>query len=173
MKTKKLSDLTGGALIAALYTALCFAFPPLSFGAVQLRFSEVLCVLPAIYSPAIAGLTLGCFLSNLIGLLSGLNPLGFIDCAVGSAATFLAAMATAAIGRRFRGRRLYLLAPLPPVVFNALMVGAEMTFLYLGRPSWTGFLLSCGYIAAGEAACCYLGGLVLLRGCQEILKRKK
>ena len=55
------------ALIAALYVALTFAVPVLSFGMLQLRLSEALTVLPIIYPPATLGLTVGCALANLIG----------------------------------------------------------------------------------------------------------
>ena len=70
---RPLSKLTLTALIAALYTALCFTVPFLSFGPVQFRLSEALCVLPLFYPPAVGGLTLGCFVSNLVGFLTGLN----------------------------------------------------------------------------------------------------
>ena len=45
MKTKKIVT---GAVIAALYTALCLALPALSYGTVQVRFSEALTLLPVL-----------------------------------------------------------------------------------------------------------------------------
>ena len=35
-----------GAVIAAIYVALTMAFQPISFGPVQFRISEALCILP-------------------------------------------------------------------------------------------------------------------------------
>ena len=54
-----------GAAIAAIYVALTMAFQPISFGPVQFRISEALCILPFFTPAAIPGLFVGCFLSNL------------------------------------------------------------------------------------------------------------
>ena len=54
------------AMIAALYLALTLLFQPISFGAVQLRVSEAMTLLPAVFPEATIGLTLGCFLSNFL-----------------------------------------------------------------------------------------------------------
>lgn len=63
-----LRRLCEAALIAAIYvilTYLCAAIG-MSSGAVQLRFSEALCVL-AIFTPAaVPGVALGCFMANLL-----------------------------------------------------------------------------------------------------------
>ena len=56
-----------GAVIAALYTVLTLALPVLSFGPIQFRLAEGMTVLAWLCPEAIPGLTLGCFLSNLIG----------------------------------------------------------------------------------------------------------
>lgn len=169
MNKKTAKNITIGAIIAALYTALSLIIAPLSFGAVQLRISEALTVLPAVYPPSIVGLTLGCFLSNLLGFFLGANPLGFIDAIVGSSATLLAALLTAYIGKKFKGTLLYLLAPLPPVLFNALFVGAELCIIVIPEVNAATFFLTCLYIAIGEAIACYLGGSILLKSCSKFL----
>ncbi len=171
MRKNTLRNLTAAALIAALYAALTLALAPLSFGAVQIRLSEALTVLPAVCPPAVAGLTLGCFLSNLIGFFAGANPLGLIDCAVGSFATLLAAAATYYIGKFVKGKALYLLAPLPPVLFNGLIIGVEMAFLVLGNTAPLSILLSCAYVALGELVACYLGGTILLKSSSAYFKK--
>ena len=65
---KHIRHLCEAALIAAIYvilTYLCAAIG-MSSGAVQLRFSEALCVL-AIFTPAaVPGVALGCFMANLL-----------------------------------------------------------------------------------------------------------
>ena len=43
---KKMYHLAHGAMIAAVYVALTVAFAPISFGAIQFRVSEALCILP-------------------------------------------------------------------------------------------------------------------------------
>ena len=53
-----------GGVIAALYAVLTLALPFLSYGAVQIRFSEALTVLPFFLPEAVPGLAIGCFIAN-------------------------------------------------------------------------------------------------------------
>ena len=61
---EKIRFIVHAALIAALYTAISLVFAPVSFGPVQLRVSEALCVLPIFTPAAIPGLFIGFILSN-------------------------------------------------------------------------------------------------------------
>lgn len=63
----QMAKLCLGAVIAALYTVLTLALPVLSYGPIQFRLAEGMTVLAWLCPEAIPGLTLGCFLSNLIG----------------------------------------------------------------------------------------------------------
>ena len=56
------------AIIAALYVALSMVSGALGLasGAIQIRISEALCVLPFFTTAAIPGVTVGCFIYNLI-----------------------------------------------------------------------------------------------------------
>ncbi len=88
MKRKNLQRvrfITLSAIIAALYVVLTLisAAAGLSSGAIQIRISEALCVLSFFTPAAIPGLTIGCFISNLI--TSG-EPLDLI---FGTLATFI------------------------------------------------------------------------------------
>ena len=56
-----------GAAIAAIYVALTMAFQPISFGPVQFRISEALCILPFFTPAAIPGLFVGCLIGNILG----------------------------------------------------------------------------------------------------------
>ena len=60
--------MTQAALIAAIYTVLTMiaAGFDLASGAVQVRFSEALTIMPFFTPAAIPGLTLGCLLSNIL-----------------------------------------------------------------------------------------------------------
>lgn len=135
------------AVIAALYAALTLIFQPISFGAVQFRASEALTLLPAVLPQAIPGLTVGCFISNL---LYGANV---FDVVFGSMATFVAALWT----RRLRGR--LWLAALPPVVINAVVVGLVLTYAY-GINALSVNMLTVG---AGQAVVCYALGVPMAR----------
>ena len=148
------------ALIAALYAALTLAVPVLSFSMMQLRISEALTVLPVLYPPATLGLTVGCALANLVGFFTGANPIGLIDAGVGALATLLAGLCGAWAGRLLpvkthpHGR--LLLGLIFPVVFNGVIVGAELTTLFLES-----FWVNCFWVAAGELAVCYVLGYPL------------
>ena len=84
-----------GAVIAALYTVLTLALPVLSFGPIQFRLAEGMTVLAWLCPEAIPGLTLGCFLSNLIG-----SPYA-LDWIMGTLATLIAALWTAHVPKRW------------------------------------------------------------------------
>ena len=59
MKENKTRSLVHGALIASIYVVLTIAFRPISFGPIQFRISEALCVLPFFTAAAIPGVTIG------------------------------------------------------------------------------------------------------------------
>ena len=152
------------AVIGALYTVLTFASGSLAFGTVQFRLSEVLTLLPLFSPVSIWGRVFGCFFSNIIGFVTGLNPIGLIDAVVGTGATLLAALATHAIGRLPDQKRLlkYIFAPLPPVAFSGIIVGLELTFVFSGEFVWGAFWGNLLSVAIGEAVVCYLLGLILV-----------
>ena len=87
--------ITQGAAIAALYVVLTMVFAPISFGPVQLRIAEALCILPIFTPAAIPGLFIGCVIANLIG--GGI----ILDVIFGSLATLIGAV----IGYMLRLRR--------------------------------------------------------------------
>ena len=122
MNTKTFAKVS---MIAAVYTVLTLVLAPISYGNLQIRVSEALTMLPLIYQPSIYGVTLGCFLSNLIGAMSGVNPTGYIDAVVGTAATFFAAYCTWKLRDKKVGKY-PLFAILMPVIWNFFFVGAEL-----------------------------------------------
>lgn len=141
--------LARAASIAALYVLLTIVFAPISSGLMQCRVSEALCVLPYFTSAAVPGLFVGCALANL---LTG-APL--YDVLFGSAATLLAALCT----YWMRKRVTKYLSPLPSVLFNALIVGALLVYVYhVGVPYWMAAL----YVGAGQAIACFALGIPLL-----------
>ncbi len=161
--SKKVRLLVEGAVIAALYMALTYVMATvnMAFGQVQLRVSEALTVLPVFTPAAIPGLTLGCFLANLA------SPLGVVDWICGPIATLLAAFATRAL-RKVEWKGVAFLAPLPPVLANAVVVGFELACLsdvsgfVLGNFSWAAFGAAALSVGLGELAVCYVLGLPLI-----------
>lgn len=161
LSTNKLVQI---AVIGALYTVLTFLSGQLAFGTVQFRLSEVLTLLPLFSPVSIWGLVFGCFFSNVIGFMTGINPIGLIDALVGTGATLLAALVTYAIGRLPDSKRVlkYIFAPLPPVIFNGIIVGLELTFVFSGEFIWEAFWANLLSVAIGEAVVCYLLGLIMV-----------
>lgn len=146
--------LTRCALIAAAYVALSMLSNVLNltYGPLQLRFSEALCVLPFLFPETAWGLFVGCALTNI------LSPYGPLDLIVGSAATLLAALLTA----RCRAKAL---APLPPVICNAVLVGALIAWEQAGSAAAfaPAFAYNALTVGLGEAVACFAFGLPLLK----------
>ena len=94
------------------------ALQPFSYGAVQVRVAEALCLLPIFGPEYIAGVVLGCFLANLLGST-------IVDVIFGTLATLLACVVTYKL-RNVRFKGLALAASLPPVLFNAVIIGIEI-----------------------------------------------
>ncbi len=154
MKRRTLPYLAQAGMIAALYAALTYLAMALNlaYGSVQFRFSEALTVLPILTPAAVPGLAIGCFIGNL----ASPYPL---DLVFGTAASLIAAVLTRAV-RRIRVKNLPVLAPLPPVLVNAVIVGLQITFFTPGEAaSWAGFLISAAQVGLGQLAVCYLLGL--------------
>ena len=142
--------LSMGGAIAALYvvlTMLANAFG-LASGAIQVRLSEALTILPCFTSSAVPGLTVGCVLANLI---TGCAPW---DLVFGSLATLIGAVGTLLL------RRKPLLAWIPPVLSNAVIVPFVLQKVYGVPDAWWYLMLTVG---AGEVIACGVLGLILYK----------
>ena len=166
MNTKRMMRI---AMIAAIYTVLCIVpgLSMISYGQVQVRIAEALTLLPLIYKPSIVGVTLGCFLANLIGLMTGVNPTGTIDLVVGTLATFLAANCT----YLFRNRTVHnipVLSMLMPVIFNFIFIGLELAFILMPDNILLGTIINGTYVAIGELIAVIIGYFLI-----QALKKTK
>lgn len=149
MQSKKVLFLTQAAMIAALYVVLTFianAFR-LASGAIQVRLSEALAVLPFFTPAAIPGLYVGCLLANLLtgGCL--------LDILVGSLASLIGAVGA------YMLRRQKWLVPLPTIIANALIVPFVLIHGYGLADAWWYLFLTVG---AGEVISCGVLGMGLL-----------
>lgn len=167
-ETMTIRKIAFAAVIGALYATLTM-MNPWSYGPVQFRISEVLCILPFFFPYATGGLFVGCILANL------LSAYGTLDVVFGSMATLMAALTTMAIGRRARaaaaqtagdkpGIMAKILACLPPVVFNAVIVGALIAFYTTSfTPAfWAMFATNALWVGLGELVVLYALGLPTL-----------
>jgi len=143
----KALGITQSAAIAALYVVLTLVFAPISFGPVQVRIAEMLCILPAFTPAAIPGLFIGCMIANLIG--GGV----VLDVIFGSIATLIGA-AGAYLLRENRW-----LIPLPAIIANTLIVPFVLKYGYgvadIALP------VMAVQIMAGEIAGCFVLGELL------------
>ena len=142
--------LAQSGLIAALYVVLTMVSTALglSSGAVQVRFSEALCLLPILTPAAIPGLTIGCLLANV---LSGCI---LWDVVFGSLATLLGALGTYALRRRHPA-----LAALPPILSNVIIVPLVLAYVYHIDEAIPYMMLTVG---AGEVISVGVLGLLFL-----------
>ena len=149
MGNKKALFITQAAMIAAIYVVLTYfinAFE-LASGAIQIRISEALTILPVFTPAAIPGVFLGCLLSNLLT--------GCIvwDVVFGSLASLLGAVGTYLL------RKHKYLAPIPPIVANTLIVPFVLSYGYGLPGSIPFFMLTVGI---GEVVSCYVLGVLLM-----------
>lgn len=150
MKKFDVKTLTIGGAIAALYVVLTLvanAFG-LASGAIQVRLSEALTILPCFTAAAVPGLTVGCILANII------TGCALWDVVFGSLATLIGAAGTYLL------RKKPMLAWIPPVLSNAIIVPIVLQKVYGVPDSFWYLMLTVG---AGEVIACGILGLLLYK----------
>lgn len=149
MKNRKAYFITQAAVIAAVYVVLTLAINAfdLANGAIQVRISEALTVLPYFTPAAVPGLFVGCLLSNF------LTGAPIWDVIFGSLATLLGAAGTYIL------RRQKWLAPVPPIIANVLIIPPVLHFAY-GLPGGIPFFMLT--VGVGEVISCGILGMLLL-----------
>ncbi len=144
---KKTKFIVRAAIIAAIYAGLTILFSGFAYGPVQFRISEALTILPVFTTAAIPGLTVGCIIANLVG------GFGLADIVFGSLASLIGALGTWLL------RRQTVLAPLPPFIANALIIGP---MLYFVMPESPALLMNVATVGIGELVICMGLGIPLI-----------
>ncbi len=161
MRNSTVRKITFAGVIAAVYFTLTLLLTPISFGNIQARLSEALTLLALLAPEAIWGVTLGCLLANIFGVIMGTNILGALDIVIGTLATLLAGILTYKF-RKIRIKGVPWLSAFMPVIFNGVFVGLEFAFALATPESFLiVFLLSGLEVAVGEAIACIGLGLPL------------
>lgn len=145
-------------VIAALYAAMTIAqqllLPGSASLSVQFRVSEALMLLCIYFPEAVPGLTIGCFLANL--LTAGALP---VDMLLGAFATLLAGITMQKL-KNFRIKGIPFVSALMPALFNGVIIGWELeTFYIAGSFHIQSFLVQAGLVALGEITVCLVLGL--------------
>ncbi len=148
-QARKTLSVTLAAVIAALYVGLTYLANALGLasGVIQIRFSEALTILPVFTPAAIPGLTIGCFLANL------LTGCALWDIIFGTLATLLGAVGTRLL------RRFVWATPLPPILANTIIVPFVLQTVYGVQDALPYLILTVGL---GETISCGMLGLLLL-----------
>ena len=138
-------------IIAGIYAGLTLVLPIPQYHGVQLRVAEAMTLLPFLFPEAIPGLAVGCFLANLLG-----SPF-VLDWIFGTLATLLAALWTRKMPNKW-------LAALPPVICNAVIVGAVIAYSAIADAGafWPAFSLNALTVGLGELIACYALGIPLI-----------
>lgn len=162
MKKNTTKMVAFGGVIAALYVVLTMlaAALGLASGAIQVRLSEALTILPVFTAAAVPGLAVGCVLANLI------TGCAAWDVVFGSLATLLGAVGTRLLKKK------PLLAWIPPVISNMAIVPIVLMKVYgvedvtvfgstfSGNTLWIMLVVTVGI---GEIIACGLLGLLLYK----------
>ena len=147
MKNKGTLFMVQAAAIAAVYVVLTTGFAAFSFGEVQVRISEALTILPVFTLAAIPGLFVGCIISNFLGGAI------LMDVILGSIATLIGAVFTYKLRNSSKW-----LAPVPPIVANALIVPFTLYYGYGVNLPIPFMMLTVGI---GEVISCGVLGMIL------------
>ena len=172
MNKNRTMQLANAGMIAALYVVLTWIanLLGLASGAIQVRLSEALTILPVFTAAAVPGLTVGCVLANL------LTGCAAWDVVFGSLATLIGAVGT----RLLKDKPL--LAWIPPVVSNAVIVPIVLMKVYGvedvtvfgqtfgGNSIWLMLVVTVGI---GEIIACGILGLLLWRSLKNIPQIKE
>lgn len=140
------------SIIAALYAVLTLILAPISYGPIQFRISEIL-VLLAYFNPIyIGGLTLGCFIANLLG------PNGLFDIIFGTLATFISVYAIYISSKiKMQDKYKLFIASIWPTIFNGIIIGLMLSYV-LNIP----FLITIAEVAIGEFVVVTIVGVPLI-----------
>ena len=160
--TKKIAYL---GIISALYVVLSLAFLPLSSGAVQVRISEGLTILPLFIPESIIGLFLGCFFSNLI------CGCAVFDVVFGSLITMISAIFTYFLGILIKDKSLrFILGALPPILFNAFLL--PLVWLWCYNLLEYAYFLQVLFLFLGECVSVYVVGFFVQKGTEQFILKK-
>lgn len=159
--------LTVASVIAAMYAVLTVMqnlfLQNSASAAVQVRISEALCALCIITPAAVPGVTIGCLIANMTSI--GTIPL---DLVFGPLATLISGIFMYKL-RNIRIKSVPLLSLFMPVIFNAVIVGFELTFFLPGENVVTlkGFLIQALLVALGELISAVGLGIPLIKAVEK------
>ena len=126
--TNKTRSIAMTAIVAALYATITITLSFISYGPIQFRLAEIMTLLPLLNKKYILGLTLGCFLANVLGTY------GVVDTIFGTIATFISVYLVYLTGKLMKDKKSkVLISSLWPTIVNAIIIGIELK-VFFGFP---------------------------------------
>ena len=153
-----LKTLLLNAIYMAIYIAFCFIFAPFSFGEIQIRISEALCILPIYDKLSVVSITIACAISNF---MNG----NIIDAIFGSLATFIGLVLTYCL----RKKNFYI-AVFPTVVSNAIIIPFVLKYGY-GLYAFP-IYINMVFVFIGELLSVYIFGTVIKKILEKYIYKK-
>lgn len=143
-------DLAKTGLVAALYVAVTLILSVISFGAIQLRLSEMFNYLALFHKRYIVAVTLGVVIVNF------LSPMWFIDVPVGSIATFLVLIISRTVTKNMKNLKTKMVVTAIIFALSMFTVAGQLNFVF-DLPFWATYLT----VGLGELLSMTIGGIII------------
>ena len=144
------SELTKIALVAALYVAVTVVLSVISFGAVQLRLSEMFNYLALYNKRYVIAVTLGVVLANFM------SPTWVLDVPIGGISTFIVLLICRACTKNIQNMKIRMVITALIVTASMFTVAGQLTIM-LDLPFWPTYLS----VAIGELVSMTVGGVTI------------
>ncbi|MDN6255941.1 MAG: QueT transporter family protein [Tetragenococcus koreensis] len=138
------------ALVTSLYVVVTVALSVISFGAVQIRLSEMFNFLTLYNKQYIWAVTLGVAIANLS------SPNGLLDVVFGSVCTFLVLVVNHHLTKRLQNMKYKMVITAIVFALSMFTVAGQLTFLY-DLPFFYNWLI----IGIGELLSMKVGGIII------------
>lgn len=143
-------ELTKTALVAALYVAVTVLLSVISFGAVQLRLSEMFNYLALYNKRYVVAVTLGVVLANFM------SPTWLLDVPIGGIATFLVLILCRRVTKKMTNDILKMVVTALIFALSMFTVAGQLTILF-DLPFWATWFT----VGIGELLSMTVGGMTI------------
>ncbi|MFF2177495.1 QueT transporter family protein [Lysinibacillus sp. NPDC058147] len=144
------TELTKTALVAALYVAVTVLLSVISFGAVQLRLSEMFNYLALYNKRYVLAVTLGVVLANFM------SPTWVLDVPIGGIATFLVLILCRRVTKNITNNIMKMVITALIFAISMFTVAGQLTILY-DLPFWATWFT----VGIGELLSMTVGGMTI------------
>lgn len=156
-------------VVATIYTALSLMMGSMSFAGIQIRAAEILMVMCIFDKRFILPLTFACFITNLIGVVMGINVIP-LDIVFGTIATLLSGYLMYAC-RNIKLLNKPSLSLIVPSIVNGIVIGLEYAFAFSTNGNFMAIFATNGLLVLiGELISVYIMGLILLKPMSNLVE---